>query len=87
MKPVTEGVKRWKLMVIGALGVIGIGGMAWVSLLPMPSAGSVSCSLARADPARTKKPGVCGTPGKHTWGSGGGGRHQPIVRLPRLPER
>lgn len=28
MKPVTDDVKRWKLMGIGALGVIGIGGMA-----------------------------------------------------------
>src|SRR5690606_23218682 len=27
MKPVTDDVKRWKLMGIGALGVIGIGGM------------------------------------------------------------
>lgn len=26
MKPVTEEVKRWKLMGIGALGVVGIGG-------------------------------------------------------------
>lgn len=28
MKPVTEDVKKWKLMGIGALGVVGIGGMA-----------------------------------------------------------
>jgi len=28
MRPVTEDVKRWKLMGLGALGVIGIGGMA-----------------------------------------------------------
>lgn len=28
MRPVTDDVKRWKLMGIGALGVIGIGGMA-----------------------------------------------------------
>ncbi|MCD2184734.1 DUF1515 family protein [Rhizobium sp. GN54] len=27
MKPVTDDVKRWKLMDIGSLGVIGIGGM------------------------------------------------------------
>lgn len=27
MKPVTDDVKRWKLMGIGALGVIGIGGI------------------------------------------------------------
>lgn len=26
MKPVTDEVKRWKLMGIGALGVVGIGG-------------------------------------------------------------
>jgi hypothetical protein len=26
MKPVTEDVRKWKLMGIGALGVIGIGG-------------------------------------------------------------
>lgn len=26
MKPVTEEVKRWKLMGLGALGVVGIGG-------------------------------------------------------------
>ncbi|WP_208603130.1 DUF1515 family protein [Rhizobium mongolense] len=28
MRPVTDDVKRWKLMGIGALAVIGIGGMA-----------------------------------------------------------
>jgi hypothetical protein len=28
MRPVTDDVKRWKLMGLGALGVIGIGGMA-----------------------------------------------------------
>lgn len=28
MKPVTEDVRRWKLMGLGALGVIGVGGMA-----------------------------------------------------------
>ncbi|MBB4952783.1 glucose-6-phosphate isomerase [Agrobacterium vitis] len=28
MKPVTNDVKRWKLMGIGALGMIGIGGIA-----------------------------------------------------------
>ena len=28
MRPITEDVKRWKLMGIGALGVIGVGGMA-----------------------------------------------------------
>jgi ElaB/YqjD/DUF883 family membrane-anchored ribosome-binding protein len=28
MKPVTEDVRRWKLIGVGALGVIGIGGMA-----------------------------------------------------------
>ncbi|MGY5811990.1 DUF1515 family protein [Rhizobium sp. LEGMi198b] len=28
MKPVTDDVKRWKLMGLGALGVIGVGGMA-----------------------------------------------------------
>lgn len=28
MKPVTDDVKRWKLMGIGALGVVGIGGTA-----------------------------------------------------------
>ncbi|EJL54362.1 hypothetical protein PMI09_02453 [Rhizobium sp. CF122] len=28
MKPVTEDVKRWKLMGLGALGVIGVGSMA-----------------------------------------------------------
>lgn len=27
MRPVTDDVKRWKLMGLGALGVIGIGGM------------------------------------------------------------
>src|SRR5438105_3825601 len=27
MKPVAEDVRRWKLMGVGALGVIGIGGM------------------------------------------------------------
>ncbi len=27
MKPLTDDVKRWKLMGIGARGVIGIGGM------------------------------------------------------------
>ncbi|MBB3396892.1 hypothetical protein FHT71_003579 [Rhizobium sp. BK060] len=27
MRPVTDDVKRWKLMGIGALGVIGVGGM------------------------------------------------------------
>ncbi|AWI62216.1 hypothetical protein AB395_00006593 (plasmid) [Sinorhizobium fredii CCBAU 45436] len=32
MKPVTDDVKRWKLMGIGALGVTGIAAMAlWVS--------------------------------------------------------
>lgn len=30
MKPVTDDVNRWKLMGIGALGVIGIGGMVGV---------------------------------------------------------
>jgi hypothetical protein len=28
MKPVTEDVKRWRLMGLGALGMIGIGGIA-----------------------------------------------------------
>lgn len=28
MKPVTDDVKRWKLMGLGALGIIGIAGMA-----------------------------------------------------------
>lgn len=28
MRPVTDDVKRWKLMGLGALGVVGIGGMA-----------------------------------------------------------
>lgn len=28
MKPVTDDVKKWKLMGIGALGVVGIGGTA-----------------------------------------------------------
>lgn len=28
MKPVTEDVQRWKLMGIGALGVVGIGGVS-----------------------------------------------------------
>jgi hypothetical protein len=28
MKPVTEDVRRWKLMGVGAFGVIGIGGIA-----------------------------------------------------------
>lgn len=28
MKPITEDVRKWKLMGIGALGVVGIGGMA-----------------------------------------------------------
>ncbi|TCU34180.1 DUF1515 family protein [Rhizobium azibense] len=28
MRPITDDVKRWKLMGIGALAVIGIGGMA-----------------------------------------------------------
>ncbi len=28
MKPITDGVRKWKLMGIGALGVIGIGGAA-----------------------------------------------------------
>jgi hypothetical protein len=28
MKPVTEDVRKWKLMGIGALGVVGIGGTA-----------------------------------------------------------
>jgi hypothetical protein len=28
MKPVTEDVRRWKLMGVGALGMIGIGSMA-----------------------------------------------------------
>ncbi len=28
MRPVTDDVRRWKLMGLGALGVIGIGGMA-----------------------------------------------------------
>jgi hypothetical protein len=28
MKPVTDDVRRWKLMGIGALGMIGIGGIA-----------------------------------------------------------
>lgn len=28
MKPVTDDVRRWKLMGLGALGVIGFGGMA-----------------------------------------------------------
>lgn len=28
MKPVTEDVRRWKLMGLGALGVVGIGGTA-----------------------------------------------------------
>ncbi len=28
MKPVTDGVRRWKLMGLGALGTIGIAGMA-----------------------------------------------------------
>ncbi|NLS06850.1 DUF1515 domain-containing protein [Rhizobium sp. P32RR-XVIII] len=28
MRPVTDDVKRWKLMGLGAIGVIGIGGMA-----------------------------------------------------------
>ncbi|RKD68957.1 DUF1515 family protein [Rhizobium sp. WW_1] len=28
MKPITDDVKRWKLMGIGALGVIGVAGMA-----------------------------------------------------------
>lgn len=28
MKPVTDEVKRWKLMGLGALGVVGIGGAA-----------------------------------------------------------
>jgi hypothetical protein len=28
MRPVTDDVRRWKLMGLGALGVVGIGGMA-----------------------------------------------------------
>jgi len=28
MRPVTDDVRRWKLMGLGALGVIGVGGMA-----------------------------------------------------------
>ncbi|SEI11411.1 Protein of unknown function [Rhizobium tibeticum] len=28
MRPVTDDVKRWKLMGLGAIGVIGIGSMA-----------------------------------------------------------
>ncbi len=28
MKPVTEDVKKWKLMGMGALGVVGVGGVA-----------------------------------------------------------
>ncbi|RDJ05821.1 hypothetical protein B5K06_25720 [Rhizobium grahamii] len=34
MMPVTEDVKRWKLMGLGALGLIGIGGMVLGVLSP-----------------------------------------------------
>ncbi len=38
IKPVTEDVKRWKLLGIGDLGAIGIGGMVLgVAPLPMRS--------------------------------------------------
>jgi hypothetical protein len=36
MKPVTDDVKRWRLMGMGALGLIGIGGTAFGVLLAKP---------------------------------------------------
>ncbi|MCM5687856.1 DUF1515 domain-containing protein [Sinorhizobium meliloti] len=37
MKPVTEDVRKWKLMGMGALGVIGIGGAAAGTDAPIQS--------------------------------------------------
>lgn len=36
MKPVTDDVRRWKLMGLGALGIVGIGGTAFGVLLSKP---------------------------------------------------
>lgn len=45
MKPVTDDVRREKLLGLVALGVIGFGGIAMVVTLPTPSAGWVPWSM------------------------------------------